>query len=108
MESSYLTQVHVQAANEAALVNTVGFEPSAAEHDLRPEQRARGELSDERSRWPRKCARPSSSRSSGNSGASAINGWAGGIDTYQDIYDEVRNNPHTLAENVEPRRWWKA
>ena len=25
MESSYLTQVHVQAANEAALVNTVGF-----------------------------------------------------------------------------------
>ena len=25
MESAYLTQVHVQAANEAALVNTVGF-----------------------------------------------------------------------------------
>ncbi len=37
-----------------------------------------------------------------------INGWAGGIDTYQEIYDEVRTNPHTLAENVEPRRWWKA
>jgi truncated hemoglobin YjbI len=36
-----------------------------------------------------------------------INGWAGGIDTYQEIYDEVRTNPHTLAENVEPRRWWK-
>ena len=36
-----------------------------------------------------------------------INGWAGGIDTYQDIYNEVRKNPHTLAENVEPRRWWK-
>ena len=29
------------------------------------------------------------------------------IDTYQDIYNDVRNNPHTLAENVEPRRWWK-
>ena len=25
MESAYLTQVHVQAANEAALVKTVGF-----------------------------------------------------------------------------------
>ena len=25
MESAYLAQVHVQAANEAALVNTVGF-----------------------------------------------------------------------------------
>ena len=36
-----------------------------------------------------------------------LNKWAGGIDTYQDIYNEVRNNPHTLAENVEPRRWWK-
>jgi hypothetical protein len=36
-----------------------------------------------------------------------INSWAGGIDTYQDIYNEVRNNSHTLAENVEPRRWWK-
>ena len=37
----------------------------------------------------------------------SINNWAGGIDTYQDIYNEVRTNPHTLAENVEPRRWWK-
>jgi TRAP-type transport system periplasmic protein len=37
-----------------------------------------------------------------------INNWAGGIDTYQVIYDEVRTNSHTLAENVEPRRWWKA
>jgi hypothetical protein len=36
-----------------------------------------------------------------------INGWAGGIDTYQEIYDVVREIPHTLAENVEPRRWWR-
>ena len=37
-----------------------------------------------------------------------INGWAGGIDTYQDIFGEVRTNPQTLDENVEPHRWWKS
>ena len=38
-----------------------------------------------------------------------INGWAGGIDTYQEIYDVARQIPkETLPENVEPRRWWKA
>ena len=36
-----------------------------------------------------------------------LNGWSGGRDTYQEIYDTVRENDHTLAENVEPRRWWK-
>ena len=37
-----------------------------------------------------------------------INGWAGGIDTYQEIYDIARQIPvETLPENVEPRRWWK-
>ena len=38
-----------------------------------------------------------------------INGWQGGADTYQEIYNTVRQLPaDTLPENVEPRRWWKA
>ena len=38
-----------------------------------------------------------------------INNWAGGIDTYQELYNVAREIPaDTLAENVEPRRWWKA
>ena len=37
-----------------------------------------------------------------------LNGWSGGLDTYQEIYDEVRTiDANTLPENVEPRRWWK-
>ena len=38
-----------------------------------------------------------------------LNGWSGGLDTYQEIYDEVRTiDADTLPENVEPRRWWKS
>jgi hypothetical protein len=39
-----------------------------------------------------------------------LNGWAGdGMDTYDEIYRVAREIPkETLAENVEPRRWWKA
>ena len=37
-----------------------------------------------------------------------LNKWAGGIDTYQEIYDIAREVPaDMLPENVEPRRWWK-
>ena len=72
MESAYLAQVHVQAANEAALVKTVGFsdpqlpgtlfvKTTSARHSWRPT----------RSGWPRRCARRSSIRSLGPSGASA-------------------------------------
>jgi len=85
MESAYLAQVHVQAANEAALVNTVD-QIKMAEEMCSPEfQPALWEDWRER-----------------------LNGWSGGRDTYQEIYDVARQNTHTLAENVEPRRWWKA
>ncbi len=37
------------------------------------------------------------------------NGWAGGVDIYQEIHDAARQIPvDTLPENVEPRRWWRA
>jgi TRAP-type transport system periplasmic protein len=37
-----------------------------------------------------------------------INGWAGGIDTYTEIHRIAREIPaDMLAENVEPRRWWR-
>ena len=38
-----------------------------------------------------------------------INGWAKGQDTYKEMFDIAREIPETLlAEQVEPRRWWKA
>ena len=43
LESAYLAQVHVQAANEAALVKTVGFsEPQLPGYDFRRERRNAG------------------------------------------------------------------
>ncbi|WP_300018391.1 TRAP transporter substrate-binding protein [uncultured Roseobacter sp.] len=109
MEASYLTQVHVQAANEAALVNTVGAtDPQLpgtifAENDVRM-----ATLSDAERRKAEEMCSPEFQPQLWEQWRERINGWSGGIDTYQDIYNEVRNNPHTLAENVEPRRWWKA
>ena len=109
MEAAYLTQVHVQAANEAALVNTVGFSDPQLPGTIFAENNVRmATLSDAERRKAEEMCSPEFQPQLWEQWRERINGWAGGIDTYQDIYNEVRNNPHTLAENVEPRRWWKA
>ncbi|MCF2869560.1 TRAP transporter substrate-binding protein DctP [Octadecabacter sp. G9-8] len=108
MESAYLAQVHVQAANEAALVNTVGFSDPVmpgtifAENDVKP-----AFLSAEALREAEEMSSPEFQPGPWEQWRERINGWAGGRDTYQEIYDVARQNPHTLAENVEPRRWWR-
>ncbi|WP_308917132.1 TRAP transporter substrate-binding protein [Jannaschia sp. LMIT008] len=110
MESAYLAQVHVQAANEAALVKTVGFSnpqlPGTifAENDVRV-----ADLPPEEIRKAEEMCSPEFNPEPWAQWRERINGWAGGIDTYQAIYDEVRTIPaDTLPENVEPRRWWKS
>lgn len=109
MEASYLTQVHVQAANEAALANTVGHtSPHQGPNTIFAKNDVRvAALSDAERRKAEEQCSPEFQPQLWTEWRERINGWAGGIDTYQDIYDEVRTNPHTLAENVEPRRWWK-
>lgn len=109
MESSYLTQVHVQAANEAALVNTVGFsEPQLpntifAKHGTRVSM-----LSDAAKREAEEMCSPEFHPKKWEKWRTRLNDWAGGLDTYKFIYDIAREIPKdTLAENVEPRRWWK-
>ncbi len=109
MESAYLTQVHVQAANEAALVNTVGFSTPQLPDTIFAQNNVRiANLSEDEIKKAEEMCSPEYQPALWEEWRERINGWAGGIDTYQEIYDEVRNNPHTLAENVEPRRWWKA
>ncbi|WP_299675935.1 TRAP transporter substrate-binding protein [uncultured Roseobacter sp.] len=109
MESAYLAQVHVQAANEAALVNTVGATDPQLPGTIFAENNVRmAMLSDAERKKAEEMCSPEFQPQLWEQWRERINGWAGGIDTYQDIYNEVRNNPHTLAENVEPRRWWKA
>lgn len=109
MESAYLAQVHVQAANEAALVNTVGATDPQLPGTIFAENNVRmAGLSDEERKKAEEMCSPEFQPQLWEQWRERINGWSGGIDTYQDIYTEVRNNPHALAENVEPRRWWKA
>ncbi len=109
MESAYLTQVHVQAANEAALVNTVGFsEPQLpgtifVEHGTRVSM-----LSEAAKREAEEMCSPEFHPKEWEKWRERLNGWSGGLDTYKFISDIAREIPKdTLAENVEPRRWWK-
>ncbi|MEH6471357.1 MAG: TRAP transporter substrate-binding protein DctP [Halopseudomonas sp.] len=109
MESAYLTQVKIQAAQEAALVNTVGATvPSLAgtlfdKHNVRM-----APLSDaERAKAERICA-PEFNPEPWVKWRERLDKWAGGIDTYTEIHKIAREIPlDTLAENVQPRRWWK-
>lgn len=109
MESAYLTQVHVQAANEAALVKTVGFSNPQLPNTIFTDNNVRAAfLSDaELKKAEEKCS-PEFQPAEWEQWRERLNNWAGGIDTYSDIYRIAREIPtDTLAENVEPRRWWR-
>jgi hypothetical protein len=101
--------VQVQAANEAALVKTVGFSDPQLPDTLFAKNNVR-------IAWMRGKARqeaeqmcsPEFQPKPWEEWRERINKWAGGIDTYKYIYDVARELPaDTLPENVEPRRWWK-
>jgi len=109
MESSYLTQVHIQAANEAALVNTVGFSDPQHPNTIFAKHGTRVSMfSDAAKREAEEMCSPEFHPKEWEKWRDRINGWSGGMDTYKYISDIAREIPKdTLAENVEPRRWWK-
>ncbi|MEO1600912.1 MAG: TRAP transporter substrate-binding protein [Pseudomonadota bacterium] len=109
MESAYLTQVHVQAANEAALVNTVGFsEPQLPNTIFVKENVKPVFLPDSEIKIAEEMCSPEFNPGPWEQWRDRINKWAGGIDTYTEIHRVAREIPKdTLAENVEPRRWWR-
>ena len=109
MESAYLTQVHVQAANEAALVNTVGFSNPQLPNTIFAQNDVRvASLSDAEIKKAEEMCSPEYQPAEWEQWRERLNNWSGGLDTYQEIYDTVREIPaDTLAENVEPRRWWR-
>lgn len=109
MESAYYAQSYVQAANEAALVNTVGFsDPQLPDTIFAKNDVRLARLSDAEIRKAEEMCSPEFQPQLWEDWRERINGWAGGIDTYQEIYDTVREiDADMKAENVEPRRWWK-
>lgn len=109
MESAYLAQVHVQAANEAALVKTVGFsDPQLpgtifAQNDVTP-----AFLDAEQIKMAEEMCSPEFNPEPWAQWRDRINKWAGGLDTYTELHRVAREVPaDMLPENVEPRRWWK-
>lgn len=109
MESAYWTQVHVQGANEAALVNTVGFSDPQLPNTMFVKDDVRcAFLADDQIKIAEEMCSPEFQPQLWEQWRERLNNWAGGIDTYQEIYDVARQIPKdTLPENVEPRRWWK-
>jgi TRAP-type C4-dicarboxylate transport system substrate-binding protein len=110
LESSYLAQVHVQAANEAALVKTVGQSDPQLPGTIFAQNNVRNAFlsAEEISKAEQMCS-PEFQPQLWTEWRDRLNKWQGGADTYQEIYDEVRTiSADTLPENVEPRRWWKS
>jgi TRAP-type C4-dicarboxylate transport system substrate-binding protein len=110
MESSYLTQVKIQAAQEAALVNTVGATTPSLPGTLFHKHGVRmANFSDEeRAKAERICA-PEFNPEPWTQWRERLDKWSGGQDTYGSIHKIAREIPRdTLAENVAPRRWWKS
>ena len=110
MESAYLTQVKVQAAQEAALVNTVGATTPQLDGTLFKKHGTRiAHLSDaERKRASDICS-PDANPDAWAQWRERLDKWSGGLDTYGSISKIAREIPaDTLVENVTPQRWWKS
>lgn len=110
MESSYLAQVHVQAANEAALVKTVGFSDPQLPNTLFVKNNVRPSfLAADQIKMAEEMCSPEFNPEPWAQWRERLNNWAGGIDTYTDIHRVAREVPaDMLPENVEPRRWWRS
>ncbi|UZD90074.1 TRAP transporter substrate-binding protein [Cognatishimia activa] len=110
MESSYLAQVHVQAANEAALVNTVGQSDPQLPNTIFAQNGVRNAfLGADQLKLAEEMCSPEFQPAAWEQWRERINKWAGGMDTYTELHRVAREVPaDMLAENVEPRRWWKA
>jgi len=98
MESSYLAQVHVQAANEAALVKTVGFSDPVMpgtlfdENDVRP-----AFLSADQIKMAEEMCSPEFNPEPWAEWRERINNWAGGMDTYTELHRVAREVPADMC-----------
>ncbi|GBC59493.1 TRAP ABC transporter [Desulfonema ishimotonii] len=109
MESSYHAQMFAHLASEAALINIVGAsdpqKPGTifAKHQVRFVQ-----LPDEELKKAEQMCSPEFNPAPWERWRERLNEMAGGIDVYREIHKIAREIPaDTLAEDVQPRRWWK-
>ncbi|MEM7507738.1 MAG: TRAP transporter substrate-binding protein DctP [Pseudomonadota bacterium] len=110
MESAYTAQVHVQAANEAALVKTVGYSDPQLPNTIFARDNVRmAFLPDAEIKKAEEMCSPEFNPGPWEQWRERINKWAGGMDTYTELHRVAREVPaDMLPENVEPRRWWRS
>lgn len=110
MESAYATQIYIQGMNEAALFDIVGGTNPQKAGTIFAENNVRvATLSDAELKKAEQMCSPEFVPKPWEKWRARLNKWAGGLDTYQEIYDIAREIPTDLAAvNVEPRRWWQS
>lgn len=110
MESAYQTQIYVQNAQEAALLNVVGASnPQLPDTIFAKAGVPFVELSEEALKEAEERTAPEFNPKPWELWRDRLNEWSGGQDTYTEIHKIAREVPNgILAENVEPRRWWRS
>ena len=110
MESAYQTQIYVQNAQEAALLNVVGASnPQLPGTIFEKNNVPFVELSEDALAEAEQRTAPEFNPGPWEEWRERLNGWSGGIDTYTEIHRIAREvGKDVLAENVEARRWWRS
>ncbi|MEM1346073.1 MAG: TRAP transporter substrate-binding protein DctP [Pseudomonadota bacterium] len=110
LESAYWAQTHVQAANEAALVKTVGFSEPQLPNTIFAQNNVRVSfLPDDQIKMAEEMCSPEFNPGPWEQWRERLNNWSGGLDTYSEMHAIAREIPaDMLPENVEPRRWWRS
>ncbi len=110
MESSYLTQVHVQAANEAALLSTVGITAPPLPGTIYDRYKIRNcYWSSSELEKAERMSSPKYNPQPWEQWRDRLNQMAGGADIFEELYAIAREIPvETQAIDVDPHRWWKS
>lgn len=109
MESSYQTQMFTQLASEVAFFNTIGSTTPQKKDTIFGKYGIRFvELEKSEIKKAEQICSPQFNPKPWEKWREQLNNMAGGIDVYEEIFKIAREIPEiTLAENVEPYRWWR-
>ncbi|MBF0303347.1 MAG: TRAP transporter substrate-binding protein DctP [Desulfamplus sp.] len=109
MESAYQTQMFTQLASEVAFFNTIGSTTPQKKDTIFGKYGIRFvELEKSELKKAEQICSPKFNPKPWEKQRERLNEMAGGIDVYEEIFNIAREIPaDTLAENVEPSRWWR-
>ncbi|WP_222433779.1 TRAP transporter substrate-binding protein [Pistricoccus aurantiacus] len=109
MESAYTAQIFTQGMNEAGRTQIVGAAETPIPGTVFAKNNVRvAPLSDEVRQQAAEMCAPEFNPKPWEQWRERLNGWAGGIDVYQEIHGIAREIPKDMAAvNVKPNRWWR-